>query len=70
MYSSVTPSNMNVLTILEDKVLCSPAQPRTMRLLFAVASMDGAWLLEQPRSSVLPWHPRVSQLFRSVPKVG
>jgi len=31
--------------------------------------MAGAWILEQPRSSRLIWHPRVRHVFRMMPKV-
>ena len=31
--------------------------------------MDGAWILEQPRSSALEWLPVVRGLWRSLPKV-
>ncbi len=47
-----------------------PLLPRTALLIFAIAAMDAAWLLEQPRSSMLHWHPRMQQLWSSVPKVG
>ena len=44
--------------------------PRTCLLIYAVSSMAGSWLLEQPRSSQLMWHPRVRQLWMALPKVG
>ncbi|CAJ1435264.1 unnamed protein product [Effrenium voratum] len=42
---------------------------RTVLLIWVLVSVDGVFLLEQPRSSMLPWHPRIRQLFRSLPKV-
>jgi hypothetical protein len=32
--------------------------------------MNGAWVLEQPRSSMLPWHPRVMELWSKLHKVN
>ena len=32
--------------------------------------MGGAWVIEQPRSSAVIWHPRIRQLWRLLPKVG
>lgn len=45
-------------------------QPRVCLLIFAISAMDGAWVLEQPRSSALEWLPCIRQLWRSLPKVG
>lgn len=43
---------------------------RTTLLILAVVAMGGAWLLEQPRSSVVTWHPRIRLLWRLLPKDG
>lgn len=43
--------------------------PRVCALIMVISAMNGAWLIEQPRSSQLIWHPRVRQLFRALPKV-
>ena len=44
--------------------------PRTCLLILAISAMGGTWVLEQPRSSLVDWHPRVRLLFRLLPKVG
>ncbi|CAK9057773.1 unnamed protein product [Durusdinium trenchii] len=31
--------------------------------------MGGTWVLEQPRGSMVSWHPRIRELWRSFPKV-
>ena len=38
-------------------------------LVLAVTAMGGAWIIEQPRSSILDWHPRIRLLWRLLPKV-
>lgn len=43
---------------------------RTCLLLWAVQAMGGAFLLEQPRSSMVLWHPRMRELMKSIPKVS
>ena len=43
-------------------------RPRVCLLILVISSMDGAWLLEQPRSSALEWLPEVRQLWRCIPK--
>ncbi|CAK8986521.1 unnamed protein product [Durusdinium trenchii] len=42
---------------------------RTTLLILAVVAMGGSWMLEQPRSSLLTWHPRIRLLWRLLPKV-
>ena len=44
-------------------------QPRVSLLILVISAMNGCWILEQPRSSLLAWHPRVRWLFRQLPKV-
>ena len=44
--------------------------PRTALLIWAIVAMGGCFVLEQPRSSQLGWHPRIVELFRALPKVG
>lgn len=43
---------------------------RTTLLILAVVAMGGAWMLEQPRSTVVTWHPRIRLLWRLLPKDG
>ncbi|CAL1159177.1 unnamed protein product [Cladocopium goreaui] len=42
---------------------------RTALLIWAIVAMGGCFVLEQPRSSQLGWHPRIVELFRALPKV-
>ncbi|CAJ1404491.1 unnamed protein product [Effrenium voratum] len=42
---------------------------RCCLLILVMTSMNLAWLIEQPRSSMLPWHPRIRWLFSRLPKV-
>ncbi|CAK9093366.1 Uncharacterized protein SCF082_LOCUS43920 [Durusdinium trenchii] len=42
---------------------------KTTLLILAVVAMGGSWMLEQPRSSLLTWHPRIRLLWRLLPKV-
>lgn len=42
---------------------------RITLIILAVVAMGGSWLVEQPRSSMLPWHPRVRLLWRLLPQV-
>ena len=44
-------------------------RPRTALLVLAVTAMGGTWMIEQPRSSTLLWHPRIRLLWRLLPKV-
>lgn len=46
-----------------------PTCPRCCLLILVMTSMNLAWLIEQPRSSMLPWHPRIRWLFSRLPKV-
>ena len=43
---------------------------RTVLLLWVVQAMGGSFLVEQPRSSMLLWHPRMREFTLSLPKVG
>lgn len=43
---------------------------RTSLLILATTAMGGAWLLEQPRSSIVLWHPRIRLLWRLLPQVA
>ena len=43
---------------------------RTALLILAITAMGGAWLLEQPRSSIVLWHPRIRLLWRLLPQVA
>ena len=36
----------------------------------ASVAMGGAWMIEQPRSSLVIWHPRIRLLWRLLPKAG
>ena len=45
------------------------SMPRTVLLVLACNAMGAAWMIEQPRSSILPWHPRMRLLFKLCPKV-
>ena len=49
-----------------------PAEPhcpcRTVLLMWVIQAMAGAFVLEQPRSSMLLWHPRMRQFMLSIPK--
>ena len=47
----------------------SPFPLRCTLLILAVQSMGGTWILEQPRSSEVLWHPRVRLLWRLLPEV-
>ena len=51
-------------------ILYRPSLPRVCALILVITAMNGGWLLEQPRSSQLIWHPRVRWLFRTLPKVS
>ena len=41
---------------------------RTCLLIWVVQAMGGCFILEQPRSSMVVWHPRVRELMKSLPK--
>ena len=43
---------------------------RTCLLLWVVQAMGGSFLLEQPRSSLLLWQPRMREFMKSLPKVA
>lgn len=43
---------------------------RTSLLILATTAMGGAWLLEQPRTSIVLWHPRIRLLWRLLPQVA
>ena len=43
---------------------------RVTLLILAVVAMGGSWMVEQPRSSLLTWHPRIRLLWRLLPEVG
>ena len=49
---------------------CLVCVSRTCLLILAISAMGGTWVLEQPRSSLVDWHPRVRLLFKLLPKVG
>ena len=36
----------------------------------AVTAMGGCWVLEQHRSSLVDWHPRIRLLWRLLPEAG
>jgi hypothetical protein len=36
--------------------------------MWVIQAMAGAFVLEQPRSSMLLWHPRMRQFMLSIPK--
>ncbi|CAJ1392471.1 unnamed protein product [Effrenium voratum] len=42
---------------------------RTTLLVYAISAMGGAWSLEQPRSSLVTWHPRMIDLFAHLPQI-
>lgn len=42
--------------------------PRTCLLIYLITAMGGVWILEQPRSSLVSWHPRIRLLWKSIPK--
>ncbi|CAK8985281.1 unnamed protein product [Durusdinium trenchii] len=42
---------------------------RTCLLIYLITAMGGVWILEQPRSSLVSWHPRIRLLWKSIPKV-
>ncbi|CAK9026536.1 unnamed protein product [Durusdinium trenchii] len=42
---------------------------QTALLILAITAMGGTWILEQPRSSLVIWHPRIRLLWRLLPKV-
>ena len=46
-----------------------PLLLRTTLLILAITAMGGTWLLEQPSTSQVDWHPRVRLLWRLVPQV-
>lgn len=54
--------------------MCDPAPStaflRTCLLAYAVVAMGGCFIIEQPRSSMFPWHPRARELFKNLPQVG
>ena len=39
-------------------------------LILLTSAMGGTWLLEQPRSSIIQFHPRIRWLWAQLPKVG
>lgn len=41
---------------------------RSCLLLWAAQAMGGTFLLEQPRSSMVLWHPRLRELMKALPK--
>ncbi|CAK9116681.1 unnamed protein product [Durusdinium trenchii] len=43
---------------------------RACLLILAISAMGGGWLLEQPSTSCVEWHPRVRLLWRLLPEVG
>ena len=47
-----------------------PHRPcRTCLLLFLIQAMGGSFVLEQPRSSLVLWRPRMRAFLKSIPKV-
>ncbi|CAK9011436.1 Uncharacterized protein SCF082_LOCUS11092 [Durusdinium trenchii] len=42
---------------------------RACLLILAISAMGGGWLLEQPSTSCVEWHPRVRLLWRLLPEV-
>ena len=42
--------------------------PRTCLLIWVIQAMGCSFILEQPRSSMLIWHPRIREVLRSIPK--
>ena len=43
---------------------------RTIILILLASSMGLAWLLEQPGSSQMEWHPRFAYMIRCLPQAG
>lgn len=43
---------------------------RTCLLMWVIHAMGGTFLLEQPRSSMVLWHPRVREFMKSLPKAS
>ena len=41
-------------------------QPRLALLLYLVAAMAGTWMVEQPRLSMLRFHPRIMEAFSTL----
>ena len=41
---------------------------RTALLIMVVAACGGCWVIEQPSTSQLTWHPRVQLLWTMMPK--
>lgn len=44
--------------------------PRTALLIYVICALGGVWVLEQPSTSQLRWHPRIRALFRHIHKAG
>ncbi|CAK9008773.1 unnamed protein product [Durusdinium trenchii] len=42
---------------------------RCALLLYSIVAMGGCFLLEQPRSSMLSWHPRIREVFLALKQV-
>ena len=57
--SSCSKSNLYILFF--GFTLTRP--PRLALLLYLVAAMGGTWMVEQPRLSMLRFHPRVMEVF-------
>ena len=53
---------------LLGRAACGISTWRTCLLLYVIQSMGGAFLVEQPRSSMLLWHPRMRAFTQSIPK--
>ncbi|CAE7379936.1 unnamed protein product [Symbiodinium sp. CCMP2456] len=47
-------------------LLCS----RCCLLLLLITAMNGAWLLEQPAGSYMPWYQDLVEAFRQIGEVG
>lgn len=42
---------------------------RVVLIILAITAMGGSWMLEQPNSSQVHWHPRIRLLWRLLPQV-
>lgn len=50
-------------SMFQPSTVCSLASLRLALLVFLVEAMSGCWLVEQPSSSILRFHPRVMESF-------
>lgn len=56
--------DVQVRSVREGNSLTS----RTCLLIWVIQAMGCSFILEQPRSSMLIWHPRIREVLRSIPK--